>query len=122
RHRVSSPYGSGWTVREMSRVYTTPNADIAYLAKGDGTNESFRPRAYPKIVRYSTPRAAMARDPQTGEVLAARDDGAIDRVDPITGSFTRILAGLPTSAGVVGFAIAYVGSARHYLIWLPTQL
>ena len=119
-HRLSSPYGTGWTVQELSRVYRA--GDVAFLTKGDGSSEKFRPRAYPHYISRPTSGYAITRDPQTGEIFLVRDAGDIQRIDATTGAATTILSGLPFSAGVSSAAVAYVGSARHFAVALSTSL
>jgi hypothetical protein len=105
-HRLTSPFGAGWTVSELSRVFRT--ADVAYLARGDGAAEYFRPRAHPVGLGSVGTLIHPARDPRTGEVFVARGDGRIDRVDVLTGALTLVLSGLSLT-NVEGFAIGYVG-------------
>jgi RHS repeat-associated protein len=128
-HRSSSPFGKGWAIAEASRVYKS--GDTAYLTNGDGSTESFRPRAYPRLLGGldSFDNYQPARDPVTGEVLVAAISGAggfIARVDVTTGATTTLLSGLPfvesTGLGPQAFAIGYVGSQRHFLVWVDTQL
>jgi RHS repeat-associated protein len=119
-HRLSSPYGTGWTIQELERVYRA--GDTAFLVKGDGSSEKFRPRAYPHYLSQPAAPYVLTRDPQTGEIFYVTDGGDIRRVDPITGSPTTVLSGLPFSAGVRGAAIAYVGPARHFAVALATGL
>ena len=119
-HRVSSAYGTGWTVQELERVYRA--GDVAYLAKGDGSQEKFRPRAYPHVLQPQGSGLALTRDAITGEVFSVRTSGVIERVDPVTGAATTVLSGLPLSAGVRGAAVARVGASRHFAIALATGL
>jgi hypothetical protein len=120
QHRLSSAYGTGWTIQELERVYRA--GDVAFLAKGDGSSEKFLPRAYPHYIARPSSGYAITRDSQTGEIFLVRDAGDIQRVDATTGTATTILSGLPFSAGVTGAAVAYVGSARHFAVALSTSL
>src|SRR5204862_1715969 len=43
-HRVTSPFGAGWTVNEVSRVYR--DGDVAYVVSGNSGAEHFHPRAH----------------------------------------------------------------------------
>jgi hypothetical protein len=119
-HRISSPYGTGWTIQELERVYRA--GDVAFLAKGDGSSEKFRPRAYPTFLAPSPSPYVLTRDPQTGEIFAVRDTGDIARIDATTGAATTILSGLPFSDGVRSAAVAYVDAARHFAVALVTGL
>jgi YD repeat-containing protein len=124
-HRVSSPFGAGWAVRELSRVYRA--GDVAFLAGGDGGTEYFRPRAYLRTVTHFPPFAAVAaqditRDPVTGEIFLAREDSTLGTIDPTSGNFTTLLSGLPFSNGPAGFAVGYVSGSRRFLVWVDTQL
>jgi RHS repeat-associated protein len=120
-HRLSSPYGTGWTVQELERVYRA--GDVAFLVKGDGSSEKFRPRAYPHyLTTEPTSAYVLTRDPQTGEVFVVTDGGNIQRIDTTNGTPTTVLSGLPFSSGVKGAAVAYVGSARHFAVALATGL
>ena len=119
-HRLSSPYGAGWTVQEIERVYRA--GDVAFLVKGDGSDEKFRPRAYPHYLTQPTSAYVLTRDPQTGEIFLVRNAGDIQRIDATTGTPTTILSGLPFSSGVKSAAVAYVGGARHFAVALSTGL
>ena len=119
-HRLSSPYGTGWTIEELERVYRA--GDTAFLVKGDGSNEQFRPRAYPHYITQPSTAYALTRDPLTGEVFLVRDAGDVQRVDPTTGATTTIVSGLALAAGVRGAAVAYVGGTRHFAVALATGL
>jgi RHS repeat-associated protein len=121
-HRVSSPYGTGWTIQELERVYRA--GDVAFLVKGDGSSEKFRPRAYPKTLAQSSSTAyVLTRDPQTGEIFLVRDSGDIVRIDATSGAVSAtVFSGLPFSAGVRGAAVAYVGTARHFAVALSNGL
>jgi RHS repeat-associated protein len=119
-HRLSSPYGTGWTIQELSRAYRA--GDVAFVTKGDGSSEKFRPRAYPHYLTQPSSPYVITRDPQTGEIFLVRDAGDIQRIDATTGAPTTILSGLPFSAGVSSAAVAYVGGARHFAVALSTSL
>ena len=120
-HRLASPYGAGWTIRELEHVYRA--GDVAFLARGDGAAERFRPRAYPTpLSDYALSAFRMARDRRTGETFLVHDNGVIDRIDPSSGTRTTVLSGLALSDGVHGAAVAYVGAARHFAIALASGL
>lgn len=119
-HRASSAYGAGWSIEGMARIYRA--GGVAYRVGSNGRTEVFRPRAFDVPVTGDYPVHVVARDPQTGELLLARKDGVIARMDPISGASTAVLSGLPFGAGVQGFAVTYVGSARRFLAWVDTQL
>lgn len=42
-HRFSSPFGAGWGIGEVSRLFAS--GDVAFLVRGDGREEEFSPRA-----------------------------------------------------------------------------
>ncbi len=113
-HRVSSPFGAGWAVSELSRLFIA--GDVAFLSKGHGTTEHFQPRAHVRpFGQNPAGRIMPTRDPRTGELIAVIDGGSIHRIDPVTGAFTAILGSVPVS-GVQGVAIGYVGNVRHFVI------
>ncbi|MDB5215539.1 MAG: Rhs family protein, partial [Myxococcaceae bacterium] len=117
-HRFSSPFGAGWAIREVSRVYT--DGDLAELVSGEGQEEEFRPRATVTATPVGLGEMALARDRSTGEIFAAIEPGRIARLDPTTGAPTDILTGAPFSSGdfprVEGLAVAYVAGARHFVV------
>jgi YD repeat-containing protein len=123
-HRVSSPFGAGWTVREIEHVYRA--GDVAVLARGDGGEESFHPRAYVRRLAgtATSPGLEVARDMQTGELLVARDDGVIASVDLATGAQTTVVTGAPItpSAPAEGLAVAYVSGQRRFVFWAGPTL
>jgi len=75
-HRISSPFGAGWAVDDVSRAYH--DGDVAHLAAGSGAVELFTPRAHANAV--------------------------IQRVDATTGATTNVLSGLGYSIAVHGLA------------------
>ncbi len=120
-HRFSSPYGAGWAIREISRLYS--DGDVAYLVAGDGQEEEFRPRARLAPARDALGQHVLGRDPRTGELFAAIDSGRIARLDPLTGATTNVLAGVAFGgARLHALAIAYVGGARHFVVATSTAL
>jgi hypothetical protein len=56
-HRHASAFGSGWVLREVSRLYR--NGDMATLVHGDGQEEEFRPRA--RLEKLPTGRVGTFR-------------------------------------------------------------
>jgi hypothetical protein len=43
-HRHASPFGAGWGILQVGRLFRDPSADQAVLAHGNGFDESFVPR------------------------------------------------------------------------------
>jgi RHS repeat-associated protein len=120
QHRMNSPYGFGWAIEEISRVYAS--GDTAVLVHGNGQEENFSPRAFPKPL-VALPRLfKLARDPKTKEILLASDAGEIASVNPETGATTTIISGLSFSSSIQGFAVAYVGNVRRFVVALNDQL
>ena len=120
-HRFTSPYGAGWAVREVSRLYT--DGDVAKLVSGDGEEEDFRPRARVTPAPEFVQETALARDAVTGELFAAAAPGRIARLDPTTGVLTDLVSGLAfSSTSLHSLAIAYVGGARHFVVATGTAL
>ena len=120
-HRFTSPYGAGWAIREVSRAYVA--GDFAVLVGGDGQKEEFRPRARVSALPDGQGEQVFARDDVTGEVFAASYPGIISRIDPVTGIRTPVLSGLAFPAEYHhAFAIAYVGSVRHFVVAFTSQL
>ncbi|MCW5777488.1 MAG: hypothetical protein KIS87_13710, partial [Phycisphaeraceae bacterium] len=123
-HRFTSSFGSGWALREISRLYA--DGDYAVLVGGDGQEEEFRPRARIDVDGLSdlTADAAFARDDVTGETfIVERPGGTISRFDPASGVRTPVVAGLGLSdTSFHGLAIAYVGGARRFVIAHQTGL
>lgn len=119
-HRFASPYGAGWGITEISRVYR--DSDTAVVVGGDGREEYFRPRVHATQMPNVYGEQAFARDFQTGEIFAASGDGSISRVDPLTGAFTAVLSGLAFGETMHGLAVAYVGGVRHFGVAMRTRL
>jgi len=119
-HRLTSPFGAGWAVGDVSRVYR--EGDLAYLVSGAGDVERFAPRAHAKSLPSPNEGHILARDPHTGEVFTARDGGSIERVDTETGALTPVLSGLAFNASVHGLAVAFVGGAREFIVALEDRL
>ena len=122
-HRFTSPFGAGWAIGSASRVYL--DGDHAVLVGGDGQEEEFHPRV--RLDRAGLTmlanNTAFARDLVTGESFAITQPGAIYRIDPITGTSTQILPSLGFGSGLFhGFAVAYVGGQRRFVIAHQTGL
>jgi hypothetical protein len=49
-HRLASPYGAGWGIEEVSRLYQDSQSDMAVLVWGNGDHETFRPRVSTAVV------------------------------------------------------------------------
>ena len=122
QHRINSPFGAGWAVQEISRVYSSD--DKAVLVHGNGQEENFSPRGFPKklVNLPQSGRIILARDSKTGEIILANNSGVIALINPDTGVTSTILSGLPFSAGVDSMAVAYVGNQRHFVVALDNQL
>jgi RHS repeat-associated protein len=121
-HRFSSPYGAGWAIHEVSRLYVAGPGQ-AVLVGGDGQEEEFRPRARVSTLPQGFNTRLVARDPTTGDVFVADAPGTIARLDLATGARASVLSGLafpdePHHA----LAIAYVGSARHFVVAFQSGL
>jgi len=123
QHRLTSPYGAGWSVRNVARVYRA--GDSAHRVTGSGDDELFKPRAHARTLPYNTnTQFAIGRDGVTGEIFAARTDSVIDRVDPVTGASTTIFSGLGFGVAPVvhGLAIGYAGTQRSFIVALENRL
>jgi RHS repeat-associated protein len=119
-HRLTSPFGAGWAISDVSRVYR--DGDLAYLVAGGGEVENFAPRAHARSLATPLGKDILARDPHTGEMFTARDGGSIERVDPVTGALTPVLSGLAFNVPVHGLAVAYVGGSREFVVALLDRL
>ncbi|MCA9588607.1 MAG: hypothetical protein KC657_24995, partial [Myxococcales bacterium] len=118
QHRVTSPYGAGWAVKEMSRAYR--DGDEAIVVHGNGRTEEFVPRAYVNPIG-PLQRRVVARDSVTGEVFAATEAGEILQLDPANGASTPVYGGL-AFGDLQAMAIAYVGGARHFVVAQTARL
>lgn len=119
-HRFASAFGAGWAVDGVSRVHRA--GDVAFLVNGDGSEEKFAPRAYPRRVAPQPAAFKLGRDGRTGEIFVAREDGVIARFDPATGASTVVLSGLPFASRVRGLAMGYAGGARSFVVSTDTAL
>jgi RHS repeat-associated protein len=123
-HRFASPYGAGWGVSEIDRVYH--QGDTAVLVSGEGREELFHPRAYLTAMPVSAAEKTFARDLRTGEIFVAATEGTISRVDPTTGVLTDVAKGLTFTQRFAetmhAFAVAYVGANRHFVLAMATRV
>ena len=123
-HRHNSPFGAGWALEEIPRLFTAPGSpDYVTLVRGDGSEEDFRPRAR---VTTQVPNAGdtdyvFASDPATGDNLMANDEGDIVRLNG-DGTTTGVLSGLSFDGPVQSLAVTYIGGQRNYLVALTTRL
>ncbi|MBK9263222.1 MAG: hypothetical protein IPM54_25895 [Polyangiaceae bacterium] len=132
-HRMASPYGAGWGIREIERLYRDPVGSQAVLVKGDGSQETFRPRAIAEHIPTPTlqlPVSPMAKDGTTGELFAAemmaQNGASIVRIEEPAGGgdavITVVASGLPPGWAPRSMAITYVGGIRHFVVATSTQL
>lgn len=120
-HRFTSPFGAGWAIREVSRLYS--QGDMAVLVHGDGQEEDFRPRARVSALPDNLGEHVFARDPETGEIFVASFPGTISRVDVASGARTPLLTGLGfPSEFHNALAVAYVGGVRHFVVAFATKV
>ena len=120
-HRFTSPFGAGWALREISRLYTS--GDYGVLVGGDGQEEEFRPRARLSSLPDRLGEQAFARDAATGETFVVSMPGTISRLDPTTFNRTAVVSGLALpSENLHSLAVAYVGGARHFIVASESQV
>jgi RHS repeat-associated protein len=124
-HRFTSPFGAGWGVSEIDRLFVA-DPDHVIAVSGDGREEEFRPRAELKL-GYQFPNSGskpvFGRDPQTNEIFAVTAYG---------GQLVKVNADLTVSSPVVpaltlpgrphDLAITYVNNQRVFLVACDTGL
>ncbi|HET7542785.1 MAG TPA: hypothetical protein VFK05_23095, partial [Polyangiaceae bacterium] len=118
-HRRGSPLGSGWAFNETSTLYRPPDGLTAEVVHGNGQAESFRP--YPvlkKIAQFenNVSPAALAFDPQTAELFAARSNFGVGRVDAQSGTITVVAGGVFGDAQAVDLKVTYADGVRRFLV------
>ncbi len=122
-HRHNSPFGAGWSVEEVNRLYVAPREGRAILVDGGGDQEEFRPAAtitrLPSTTGGMAPRA-LARDVETGEAFVALPTGEILRIQ---GERTTVVhTGLSLDGMPYSLAVTRVDGERRFLVALPTRL
>jgi YD repeat-containing protein len=123
-HRHNSPFGSGWGLDEVPRLYTPPQStDHATLVRGDGSEEDFRPQLH---ITTQLPNAgnrglAFAVDPMTGDQVMADNVGNLVKING-DGTSTTLQAGLAFDGPPQSLAITYIGGQRNFLVALSTRL
>jgi YD repeat-containing protein len=114
-HRIASPYGAGWGIAEVGRVFRNPNAEHAVFVSGAGAQEEFRPRiSLTELVYEPNLVGAVGRDPVTGELFEAVSSGAIYRLDPQTWATTTVDSG--TFGRPYALAVSYAGGVRRFVV------
>ena len=119
--RHASPFGAGWAVQEVGRIYSDPFADRAVLANGDGTDETFQPRTTTTEILFQSGSSTLATDRTTGQSFFITSAGVVNLINP-DGTFTPVLTGVSFDGGLFGADTTYVGGVRHFLIALTTRL
>src|SRR5439155_31720 len=131
--RHGSPFGVGWDLLNVNRLYKNPHADEAVLVSGGGQEEYFFPRAHTRMLnsqndagpngQHGYSANVLALDPSTGEVFTAvQSTSTIARIDPSTAARTPVVTGLTFDGPPMNMAITYVGGVRHFLVALETRL
>lgn len=124
-HRYSSPFGAGWGISEIDRLFVA-DPDHVILVNGDGIEEEFRPRAEVKVgyqFNNSGSKPVFGRDPQNNDIFAVTAAG---------GQLVKVNSDLTVSAAVVptltlpgrphDLAVTYVNSQRVFVIACDTGL
>src|SRR5262249_12089018 len=116
-HRHTSPFGFGWGVSEVERLYPDPSADRAVLVRGTGEEEYFLLRPSWRLVAFGSGAVSrvFARDTDSNEIFGAFSTGEIVRVAR-DGTTTPLFAGLPITTDVQAMAIARVAGERRFVV------
>jgi len=122
-HRHASPFGTGWGIGEAERLFRAAASDYAELVHGDGTHETFRPRAFSRLLPSTSwaDRIVVARDDATGEVFIATAAGTIEALSA-SGARTPVHSGLFGGAAPRALATGIVSGERRFYVALPTEL
>jgi len=123
-HRHNSPFGPGWAVSDLPRLYPEPQALHSVLVRGDGSQEDFRPRPSftlqgPGFARNVS--FAFAVDPVTGNRLMINDLGNVVTLNT-DGTQTAVYSGLALTGSVQSMAVTYVGGEMRLLVAETTAL
>jgi RHS repeat-associated protein len=123
-HRHNSPFGAGWAIEELPRLYVPPgSSDYATLVRGDGSEEDFKPRARiaTQVPTSGDSDLVFAVDAATGDNLMVNDHGTIVRLNG-DGTSTSVVSGLSFDGAVQSLAVTYINGQRNYLVALTTRL
>jgi RHS repeat-associated protein len=122
-HRHSSPFGPGWAISNLSRIFQEPQADHAVLIGGDGSEEDFRirPEVTSPYANVGYASYAFALDPTTGAQLMATGSGNVVELNA-NGSQTAVASGVGFTGVPQSMAVTYVGGEQRILIATTTEL
>lgn len=116
--RHGSPFGAGWYVDGIDRVYAYNHGGEMTLVHGSGEQERFVPR--PELSRFDATETAfqgvgLARDHLTATTFIAKPNGTIGSY-AADGSIQPVVSGLDFGGQVFALAITRIAGDRHFVV------